>query len=104
MFITGVTLLIMAVNHWAVYRTENELIMRMCPDREDVVSNLRAVLLNKVSNRAIRETRKYMIAAKLLFIIPQQDAEQVDTYINRIRFHLKEKCQPPPANLARKAQ
>ena len=37
-------------------------------------------------------TRPYVVAAKLIYLIPQRDGEPVDDYLSRLRLRIAESC------------
>lgn len=79
------------IGQWAQWRQENILIPRYCEQQQETLDQLRQLLLAEtpVENDS---RRSYMIAAKLLFLQPQQANESIDEYILRLRDFLKERC------------
>jgi len=94
-FVACLALLITVVNMMAEHRAENDLIFRLCADQESVMSDLRALLLepDQGGATAIQQTRSSMIAAKLLFIVPQQSAEADADYLARLAQYLSGRCE-----------
>jgi len=93
-FILVVGLIIVATNSWGEHRANGELVLRLCQNREHVLSDLNKVL-HKDENRsddAISAGRSRMIAAKLLFIVPQQGGERDDVYLKRLQNYLDARC------------
>ncbi len=89
-----VGLIIATVNLLSEHRARGELILRLCQNREHVLSDLNNVL-HKPENRdgeAISSARSKMIAAKLLFIVPQQGNEPDDVYLKRLKNYLDARC------------
>jgi len=93
-FIACLALLVTFVNMMAEHRAGNELVMRLCADQQNVIFDLRTLLIEQKTGDpvAIKETRSSMIAAKLLFIMPQQSGEADASYLARLRQYLEERC------------
>ncbi len=99
LFIAGVALLVILINQLAAYRAENDLILRLCQNRTDVLTKVGNLLhLQQSSHQpgletsAIKTTRGSMIAAKLLFIIPRHRQETIDQYLLRANDYITGKC------------
>lgn len=67
------------------------LLPRYCGDIDRTLGHLERVLTRPHPAPA-GERREYLIAAKLLFLVPQQAGEPVDAYLARIRSGLQERC------------
>lgn len=72
------------------YGTKNA-IPRFCKDPDGSVQRVREILTktNPVGEGA---KRPYIVAAKLIFLLPQHDQEDVDAYIFRLQQHLAVEC------------
>jgi len=94
LFILSVGLIIVATNLLAEHRAKGELILRLCQNREHVLSDLNKVLHKHEdgSDAAMSSGRSRMIAAKLLFIVPQQGGESDDVYLKRLQSYLDTRC------------
>ena len=100
LFIAGLTVLILLVNYLAAYRADNDLILRLCQNRTEVLVNFREVLQSQqskdpkgIKTSDIKKTRGDMIAAKLLFIVPRNHQETMNQYLLRVRQYITGKCQ-----------
>lgn len=75
----------------AEWRAENELLPRYCDNPKAHLDIVRQILTKKTP--AGDQTRRpYIIAAKLLYIIPRQDEEPVDNYILRLQSEIYGRC------------
>jgi hypothetical protein len=64
---------------------------RYCENPEQSLHLLEEIITKE--RPAGDETRHpYIIAAKLLFLLPRQADEPLTTYLNRVRQHLQDKC------------
>ena len=89
-FVLAATVLSFAF-HAAEWRAQNSLIPRYCDAPERHLAAVRRLLTqSKPVDAAGR--RVYMIAAKLLFVVPRTQDETVDTYISRLRGRIAETC------------
>ncbi|MDX8412402.1 MAG: hypothetical protein R8K46_11120 [Mariprofundaceae bacterium] len=95
LFVACLAGLIIAVNGMAEHRAENNLVLRLCADQEKVMSDLQALLLEPEpgGTRDVKQTRSSMIAAKLLFIVPQHGGEADIDYLFRLREYLSGRCE-----------
>jgi len=98
LFIAGITVLILLVNLLADYRANNDLILRLCQNRTEVLANVQKLLRSQskdpkgIKTSDIKATRDDMIAAKLLFIVPRHGQETIDQYLLRTQLYLTGKC------------
>ena len=70
---------------------EKNAIPRFCKEPDLHVALVREILTksNPVGDQA---KRPYIVAAKLIFLIPQKDGEDVDAYIFRLQQKLAVEC------------
>lgn len=87
--ITGA--LLISVFSGARWRAENELLPRYC---EGPVGHLHLVrqILTQTTPAGDEARRPYIIAAKLLYIVPREEDEPVDDYITRLDFEIQRSC------------
>lgn len=67
------------------------LLPRYCGKIEQTLDYLERIL-TQPRPAAGGERREYLIAAKLMFLMPQQTGEPDDAYLARIRSDLHERC------------
>ncbi|MFQ5535263.1 MAG: hypothetical protein ACE5EM_10645 [Sphingomonadales bacterium] len=68
---------------------------RYCDDRENALHRLERILTegNPAGTGAnFKDRRPYLIAAKLLFLIPRQPDEEIEPYLDRVREHFWKVC------------
>lgn len=65
---------------------------RYCDDPAAVATRVREILTDTVSATDRAGRRPYIIAAKLLFLVPRADGETPDAYAARLRRHIEVTC------------
>lgn len=65
---------------------------RFCDDPEAAAQRVRAIVTDSVSATDRAERRPYVIAAKLLFLVPSKDGEPAEAYAARLRRHIEKSC------------
>jgi len=83
--------LLLAVSLWIQWYSQAVSLPRYC---DDPVGTL--VLLERVLTEArpagSDKRRPYLIAAKLIFLLPRESNEELGHYLARVRQHLTEIC------------
>jgi hypothetical protein len=88
MFVGFALLAISLLSRW---HAQQVTLPRYCENPEQSLQLLQKILTEK--RPAGDETRRpYIIAAKLLFLIPRQADEEIPTYLERVRVQLREQC------------
>jgi len=86
-----VLLLLLAISFWLKWYTGAVSLPRYCKNPADTMHYLEKVLTEKTP--AKDEPRKpYLIAAKLIYLIPQLNEESVPDYLDRLKVRLGEQC------------
>ncbi len=90
--VTGAVLLIMLlISVWARWYGQQVSLPRYCEDPQGTVQHLEKVLVEK--RPAGDEARRpYIIAAKILFLLPRHPEEGQTAYLTRIRTHIQDTC------------
>ena len=84
-------MILISVFRGASWRAENELLPRYCDAPEKHLELVRQILTKETP--AEGETRRpYLVAAKLIYIIPREDGESVDNYIARLNHEITRSC------------
>lgn len=91
LIIIPVVLLPALIGQWAQWRQNNVIVPRYCGQQRETLDQLRHLISIKTPIED-GSRRAYMIAAKLLFIQPQQANESTDEYLLRLRDYLEENC------------
>ena len=81
---------------WLVFgaaqqHADNTLVPRFCKNPDDVISKVELILTKK-NPVGEGEKRPFIIAAKLIFLIPQMENEDTENYVARLRAHLDKTC------------
>ena len=86
-----VALIFIGVSLWTNWYTQQVSLPRYCGNIAETMINLEKVLteLKPAGNEA---RRPYLIAAKLIFIVPRASEEPLDVYLNRVRAHIDREC------------
>ena len=90
-FVALVALLLLAVTLLARQYSGEVSLPRYCADPEQAVELLRQVISER-RPAGDGARRPYLIAAKLLFLVPRQPNEPVDGYLERVSRHIEATC------------
>jgi hypothetical protein len=86
-----VVIILLLITIWTNWYTQQVSIPRYCEDIAQTLHYLRKVVTE--DRPAGDDARKpYLIAAKLLFLVPRQGDEPVDDYLDRVEHYLQGKC------------
>ncbi len=83
----------LGVFRFAGWYADNSLLPRFCEAPEATLTRVREILVEDRPSGA-EARRPYIIAAKLVFLVPRQSAEPMDDYIDRLRADLWRRCTP----------
>ena len=86
-----VLLLLVGISLWANWYTDAVSIPRYCENPQQTLIYLQDVI-TKQRPAGDEGRRSHLIAAKLLFLVPQQANETVPDYIHRIEQRLRQDC------------
>jgi len=70
---------------------ERSAIPRFCADQTGVIKRV-GIILTKGEPVGDAAKRPFIIAAKLIFLVPQRENEKVAAYLERLRIHLLQTC------------
>ncbi len=87
--ITAFTMLF--IFHSADWYANNSALPRYCGNPQQTVEIVREIITSNTPGEG-RKRRPYIIAAKLIFLIPQEVDEPLDTYITRLRQRISQAC------------
>jgi len=86
-----VLLMLLSISVWLRWYTGAVSMPRYCENPADTLHYLEKVLTE--STPAKEESRRpYIIAAKLIYIIPRQREETVEDYLQRLKIRIAEQC------------
>ena len=90
--VSGVVLLVMLlISLWARWYGQQVSLPRYCDDPQAAILHLEKVLSDK--RPAGDEARRpYIVAAKILFLLPRDTNESQPAYLARVRTHIQDTC------------
>jgi hypothetical protein len=88
LFTSVVMLLIFNAAEWYA---DNSALPRYCENPAATVENVREILSSAEPANG-KPKRPYVVAAKLIFLVPREDAEPLQTYLSRLRRRISESC------------
>ena len=86
---TSVTMLL--TFHGAQWYADNSALPRYCENPAQTVAQVREILTDP-SPGAGKPKRPYVLAAKLIFLVPREDSESMQSYLDRVQARIAEKC------------
>ena len=86
-----VALSVLGVSGMSNWYSNKVSMPRYCDSPEQTVFNLQE-LITKERPAGDESRRPYLIAAKLLFILPKGGNETLDSYLQRVRLHIAQQC------------
>ena len=69
----------------------NAALPRYCEKPVETVTIVKEILTSPTPSEG-KEKRPYIVAAKLIFLVPQLDGEPLDDYLFRLRKQISEIC------------
>lgn len=88
-FITSVAMLL--IFNAAEWYADNSAMPRYCENPAGAVEHVREIL-SSATPMVGKSKRPYVVAAKLIFLVPRQDAEPLQSYLSRLRRRISETC------------
>jgi len=91
--ILGVLLLLLGITLANQWYAQNVAMPRYCEDPVQTLERVRRLLSEKTPAEDNFDSRRpYIVAAKLLFLVPREAEENEENYLLRIRQHLEAQC------------
>jgi len=87
--VTAITMVL--IFRFAGWRAENALLPRYCEDPRASIEYVRRIVEDGGPQEG-EKRRPYIIAAKLIFLVPQQADEPAEAWMGRIEQRLSERC------------
>lgn len=88
-FITGLAMLL--IFDAAEWYADNSALPRYCENPAGTVERVREIL-SSAAPMGGNSKRPYVVAAKLIFLVPREDAEPMQSYLARLRRRISETC------------
>ncbi len=89
--IAVVTAILLAIPAWLGWYSEQVSLPRYCTNTSQTLVHLRQVL-TEPEPAGTESRRPWLMAAKLLFLVPQRREEGVDDYLRRVEEYLRRRC------------
>ena len=86
-----VLILLVLIGLWSRWYAQAVSIPRYCEDPQSTIQYLQQVI-NEERPAGENARRPYLIAAKLLFLLPRQSGEDVSKYLERVSLHIRDRC------------
>jgi len=91
--IVGVLLTLLGISLANQWYAQNIAMPRYCEDPVQTLEQVRQLLTEKTpADDNFESRRPYIVAAKLLFLVPRSREEDEKSYLLRIQQHLEEQC------------
>jgi len=90
-FIIAIFLIILLISQAIKWYSHSVTLPRFCEDPELALHYLEEIV-TKRSPAGDDPRRPYIIAAKLIYLVPKQADEPVNDYIHRVRRDLNQRC------------
>ena len=75
----------------AEWYADTSALPRYCENPTNTVEHVREILSNATPMEG-KPKRPYVVAAKLIFLVPREDAEPIQSYLERLRRRISESC------------
>lgn len=89
--VISVLILLVLIGLWSRWYAQAVSIPRYCEDPQTTIQYLQRVI-NEQRPAGENARRPYLIAAKLLFLLPRQSGENVPEYLERVSLHIRDQC------------
>ncbi len=75
----------------ADWYASNAALPRYCENPRETVMIVHEILTSDTPGEG-KERRPYIVAAKLIFLVPQRDEEPIEDYLLRLRDRISQSC------------
>lgn len=86
-----VLVLMLSVSFMATWYGNNVNLPRYCGKADETILILRKIMTEKTP-AGDEARRPYLIAAKLLFLLPKHSQEDTESYLLRVKDYIQENC------------
>ncbi len=83
--------LLLGIGALAQWYSQDVSLPRYCENPEQTLVHLKRVI-NETEPAGTESRRPYLIAAKLLFLLPRESGESGELYLERVRRYLGKSC------------
>ncbi len=85
------TLVMLFIFNSADWYANRAALPRYCSNPQQSVEIVREILTSDTPGEG-KKRRPYIVAAKLVFLVPQEEGEAMDAYMSRLRQRISEAC------------
>nr|VFK01041.1 MAG: hypothetical protein BECKLFY1418A_GA0070994_11336 [Candidatus Kentron sp. LFY] len=89
--VLSIVFVLVGISRWSQWYATEISMPRYCEDPDKSLALLRAVM-SEARPAGDEARRPYLVAAKLLFLVPRDPDEPVPAYLARVRRHLDGHC------------
>lgn len=90
--IVVILLVLLAISGAAQWYSRNVTMPRYCSDPASAMERVHQVLTKKTP-AGDGDRKPYIIAARLVFLLPRQSNEPLNSYMSRLQRHIDQECQ-----------
>ncbi len=88
-----ILVIMLIISQSVKWYSQSVTLPRFCEDPEMAVHHLEEIISKKApAGEGYKGRKPYIIAAKLIYLIPQGSSEANQDYINRVRQELSKRC------------
>jgi len=92
-FIFFIFLIMLFISQTIKWYSSSVTLPRYCEDPEAALHHLEEIMTKPEPAGHTRESRRpFIIAAKLIYLVPQESNESVENYLHRVRRELSKRC------------
>lgn len=92
-FVFFIFLIMLFISQAIKWYSTSVTLPRFCEDPELALHHLEAIITKPTPAGDTREARRpYIIAAKLIYLVPQKSNESIENYLHRVRAELSQRC------------
>ncbi len=92
-FVFFIFLIMLLISQAIKWYSTSVTLPRFCDDPELALHHLEEIITKRTPAGEGREARRpYIIAAKLIYLVPQKSNESNDYYLHRVRTELSQRC------------
>jgi len=88
---TLTALVMLFIFNSADWYAKNSALPRYCDNPQQAVEIVREIITSTTPGEG-KKRRPYIVAAKLIFLVPQQEGESLDAYVMRLRQRISQSC------------
>ncbi len=92
-FIIFIFLIMLFISQAIKWYSSSVTLPRYCEDPEAALHHLEEIMTKPEPAGHTRESRRpFIIAAKLIYLVPQESNESIENYLHRVRRELSKRC------------